>query len=578
MSAVPEPGAPVPFGRYELLELVGEGAMAQVYRARRVGLSGFRKEVAIKRLRPGTMGRDEHLREALINEARNGGLLRHPGIVEIHEFDHVGDDWYLAMEFVDGWTLEEVLWRAASEELPGHLRSETGAAGLAQAIVLDLARQMAHALCHAHEARDERGQLLGLVHRDLKPANVFLARDGVVKLADFGLAKSRANLRQTADADRTKGSPLYMSPEQVSGEPLDARSDLFALGTIVVELSVGTTPFEGATVANTLVKVMGVDWTETEVLMGQRAPALLPLVQRLLQKDPADRWPSARALAAELDAFAASQPLGAGSRMLSASMAADDPTVRPEPLPAAPPSPFATGETRPYATGETRPYVTGEMRPYSTGETRPYSTGEAPTIATPDPPFRTGESPALGTGEHPDVSDAITDPAVSAVETADELLDEHERDPASWGLVAGLVALLLVLMAVFLWVLRQPGTSGDFAGIREPLPRELEGGPSPVPPEDGALAHTPPRAAQMWKDLNLKVLRRARGTWEISVGYRTPGQSWRLVPLSCGDRVCEASLPVTSDAGIEYHLDATGPDGASWRYGSAEAPVTVPVR
>jgi len=545
MSAVPEPGAPVPFGRYELLELVGEGAMAQVFRARRVGLSGFRKEVAIKRLRPGTMGRDEHLREALINEARNGGLLRHPGIVEIHEFDHVGDEWYLAMEFVDGWTLEEVLWRAASEELPTHLRSETGAAGLAQAIVLDVARQMAHALSHAHEARDERGQLLGLVHRDLKPANVFLARDGVVKLADFGLAKSRANLRQTADADRTKGSPLYMSPEQVSGEPLDARSDLFALGTIVVELCVGTTPFEGATVANTLVKVMSVDWTETEALMGARAPALLPLVQRLLQKDPADRWPSARALAAELDDFAASQPLGAGSRMVAASMAADDPTIRPDPAPAT------------------------SVPPFGTGEVRPLSTGETAALAT-------GEAPALGTGSHPPLPGAITDP-VGDASTVDSLLDEGESS-GTWAMVAGLVALLLVLMGVFVWVLRQPGTSGDFAGIREPLARELDGGPSPLPPEDGAFAHTPPRAAQMWQDLNLKVLRRARGAWEISVGYRTPGESWRLVPLTCMDRVCEASLPVTSDAGLQYHLDARGPDGAQWRYGSEGAPVTVRVR
>ncbi len=515
LSILPEPDDPIPFGRYELLELVGEGAMAQVFRARRVGPIGFRKEVAIKRLRPGFVGRDERMREALINEARNGGLLRHPGIVEIHEFDHVDDDWYLAMEFVDGWTLEEVLWRAASEELPPQMRSETGAAGLAQAVVLDIARQMAHALAHAHEAQDETGQPLGLVHRDLKPANVFLTRTGSTKLGDFGLAKSRANLKQTTDADRTKGSPLYMSPEQVSGAHLDARSDLFAIGTIIVELCVGTTPFEGATVANTLVKVMEVDWANVEELMRARAPALLPLCQRLLQKDPSNRYMSARSLAAELDQFAGGIPLGTATSMLANSMQMDEPTM-----------------TMPERHEPPQGRTTGGM---------------------------------------------------SMIEAA---------PGGSWGLLALLLTVLLALIGAFVWLLRQPSTGGDFAGIREPVAEDLDpvlvpgAGPNAsggsietMPGGAGdAFVHQPATVGRLWQDLDLRVTKGVTGQWDLRVAYRVAGSSWRLLPLNCIEDSCAASLPITSSDGLEYYLEANGPDGQTWRHGSESAPVRVEVR
>ena len=290
--------------------------MAQVYRARRVGPVGFRKEVAIKRLRQAMIGRDDAMREALVNEARNGGLLRHPGIVEIYEFDRVGDEWYLAMEFVQGWTLDEVLWRAVSGDVPPELLAPGGGA-LSTPVVLDLVRQVAEALAHAHEATDEQGTPLRLVHRDLKPANVFLDHRGTIKLADFGLAKSRANVRQTTDADRTKGSPLYMSPEQVLGEVLDGRSDLFALGTLVVEMCTGRAPFEGDTVANTLLKVMGVDWAEVEPAMAQAAPLLNPVAHKLLQKDRALRYSSARSLAEDLSRLASRRPVGEFSALLA---------------------------------------------------------------------------------------------------------------------------------------------------------------------------------------------------------------------------------------------------------------------
>ena len=500
-SALPGPDAPVTFGRYELVELVGEGAMAQVFRARRVGPSGFRKEVAIKRLRAG-VGQDPSLREALVNEARNGGLLKHPGIVEVHEFDAVGDDWYLALEFVDGWTLDDVLWRSTSAGWPGL----TTAGGLQPAVVVDIARQVADALAHVHEARDEDGVPLRLVHRDLKPANIFLSRRGQVKVGDFGLAKSRANLRQTTDADRTKGSPLYMSPEQVAGEPVDGRSDLFALGSCMVELLTGVTPFEGETVANTLVRVMEARWDARPLYAA--APSLAPLVTRLLQRDPAARYPSARALKQELDALAGFAPLGSGTAALAAAVA---------------------------------------------------RSAEVQTAVDEAPAGRTSV-------------------LASAV----------EGSGGSWALLAVLLVVLLVLMGAFLFVLRMPADREALVDLSAPEAEEIPAAaaatpaplPSPVPAGVGAsddvLTHTPPAAARMWQDLDLVVQPTEKG-WEPRVSYRSPGGSWRLQTLRCAD-VCQASLPVTADVGIEYWLEADGPEGARWTFGSAEHPIRVPVR
>ena len=187
---------------------------------------GFSKEVALKRLRKGAVGRDRRQIEALVNEARLGGQLRHPGLVEVYGCEVVDGSFCLAMEYVKGWELDDVLWRLSSADVP-----------LPQGAVIDILRQLADAIAYAHSATDGEGAPLRLVHRDLKPQNIFLDHRGRVKIADFGLAKSTANLYQTTEADVTRGSPLYMSPEQIEGQALDGRSDLFALGSIASELS-----------------------------------------------------------------------------------------------------------------------------------------------------------------------------------------------------------------------------------------------------------------------------------------------------------------------------------------------------
>ena len=175
------------FGKYDLAEVLGEGGMARVYRAVRAGPMGFRKEVALKQILP-HVAREEKLLRALINEARLGGHLRHRNVVEVYEFDHVEDTYYIAMEFVQGLTLDEVLHRTPP---PGRLPPR---------IVLQIALQVCAGLEYAHGATDEDGRPMHLVHRDLKPANLMLERDGVVKIMDFGIARAETNLFKTSTA------------------------------------------------------------------------------------------------------------------------------------------------------------------------------------------------------------------------------------------------------------------------------------------------------------------------------------------------------------------------------------------
>ncbi len=289
------------FGKYQLVEILGEGGMARVYRAVRAGPMGFRKEVALKQILP-HVAREEKLVRALINEARLGGHLRHRNVVEVYEFDQVDDVFYIAMEFVHGHTLEEVIQRAPE---PGCLPPR---------IALQIALQICAGLEYAHSARDEDGRPMALVHRDLKPGNVMLERDGVVKIMDFGIARAETNLFKTSTAAVTKGTPIYMSPEQVEGKPLDRRSDLFSLASVVAQMVTGETAFQGTQLYHVLRQVARADVAQILAQVEPRIPALVPVLERGFQRDPEDRHGSAaemgRALTAVYDELDGDEMLG----------------------------------------------------------------------------------------------------------------------------------------------------------------------------------------------------------------------------------------------------------------------------
>ncbi|MFM7202706.1 MAG: protein kinase domain-containing protein [Myxococcota bacterium] len=211
------------FGKYRIMKRLGSGGMAEVHLARMTGSEGFERLVALKRILPHLCD-DQDFIESFISEARLGGLLNHVNIVQTIELGKADERFYLAMEFVDGLTLAQLL----------RLRREQGKA-IPMSVALEIAKQLCAALDYAHSAKDTRQQPLRMIHRDIKPDNILLSRQGDVKLTDFGVAKAATASRKT-DVEVVKGTVAYMSPEQAQGVVLDPRSDLYSLGSVLFEM------------------------------------------------------------------------------------------------------------------------------------------------------------------------------------------------------------------------------------------------------------------------------------------------------------------------------------------------------
>jgi predicted ATPase/serine/threonine protein kinase len=272
-------------GSYELIELLGAGGMGEVYRARDARLGRI---VAIKLL-PAAFSADREWLHRFEREARAASALNHPNIVTIYELGQDRSCHYIAMELVEGKTLRELL---ASSLLP--MRK-----------AIEIAVQVAEGLTKAHEG--------GITHRDLKPENLMVSHDGFVKILDFGLAKlassggGRSNTYNLSTSQTSAGLVLgtvgYMSPEQVSGDRLDFRSDQFSLGLVLYEMVTGKRAFQRSTAAETLVAVLH---EPAEPITSQNRDAPAPLcwvIERCLAKEPEKRYVSTRDLARELAAI-----------------------------------------------------------------------------------------------------------------------------------------------------------------------------------------------------------------------------------------------------------------------------------
>jgi eukaryotic-like serine/threonine-protein kinase len=592
---LPSEDNPVPFGRYQLVELVGEGAMAQVYRARQSGPMGFSKEVALKRLRQGALGRDRREIEALVNEARVGGQLRHPNLVEVYGCDVHDGAFFLAMEYIRGWLLDDVLWRVleSGEELP-------------RGAVIDILRQIARGLAYAHEATNEIGEPLRLVHRDLKPQNIFLDRLGVVKIADFGLAKSTANLYRTTDTDETKGSPLYMSPEQIGGDSLDARSDLFALGSIATELVTGLRPFEGTSIPNTLMRVLEVDCEEAMAAVTHAAPELLPLIGRLLRRDPAERYQTARSLQKDLDALAGDESIGAHTRALASTVMAEDLSGLPDAL------------RRDYERIRAALQHTGNVAVDPTAHLRGApgrAWGESdvvipppPAVSPPPPPAPPLRVPSPAP-PRPDLEGptlvAERPPALAPERLSAEPPKPSEPPLPGPGFAAGpgaapfrprirrkrrssvrtlvlLSAILLGLALLLGWLLWEERIATDVASLDQTAPA-LSGptqaesptraemptaGSRAAPVIEGPVVHVPRASVRLWQDLPVVVQVMEDGAWSGEVWYRAADATdggWRRVQLADdGSGRFEISIPVTQElgSGLVYRIELHRPGRA----------------
>jgi len=281
------------FGDYTLLERIAVGGMAEVWRARRRGVEGFQKTVAIKKIL-------SHLTDSpdfvtmFIDEAKLAAQLTHNHIIQIYDLGKVGDDFFIAMELVDGKDLRSILNTAKK-------RGEPMPLGLSLLIVSALAR----ALDYAHRKRDFDDRELGLVHRDVSPQNVLIGYEGEIKLCDFGIVKA-VSKASTTQMGALKGKLQYMSPEQAWGRPVDARSDIFSLGSVLFELLTGERLFTGDSEIGVLDAVRECRIRSPREIGPEIPKAVERIVLKALAKRPEDRYPTAgemeRDLRAALDA------------------------------------------------------------------------------------------------------------------------------------------------------------------------------------------------------------------------------------------------------------------------------------
>ena len=276
-------------GRYELIERIGVGGMAEVFQARQRGAAGFERSVAIKRILP-EIATDPEIVTMLVEEAKLAVQLSHPSIAQVYDLDEDGGAYFIAMEYVDGRSVEALLARYArsGRRLP------------IPAVCFILTR-VADALHHAHFAENSSGRPLGVIHRDVSPQNILLSFGGDVKVIDFGLAKASDRLSQTKQGI-VKGKLAYLSPEQAHGRPVDRRTDVFALGICAWEMLTAKRAFKRDTDRDTVLAVRA--GRLERIAAHVEVPAALDLVvMRALSKNRDKRYRTALEFSENLGRF-----------------------------------------------------------------------------------------------------------------------------------------------------------------------------------------------------------------------------------------------------------------------------------
>jgi eukaryotic-like serine/threonine-protein kinase len=263
--------------KYELLERVGQGGMAVVYRGKDQSLG---REVAVKILH-NHLADYQEARDRFAREARAVAKLRHENILEIFDYSGSARACYIVTEFIDGQTLKQFI--------TGHPIGfpEIGAMLLVQ---------VGRALAHAHAA--------GIMHRDIKPENVMIRRDGVVKLTDFGISHM-VDLERLTITGQLLGSPAYMAPEHVEGRPIDYRTDVFAAGIVLYQLTVGKLPFEGKNPHEVLKRIAECSFQPARKANPHIGNQLGRILERAMAKDPADRFPAMTEMVLALESYLA---------------------------------------------------------------------------------------------------------------------------------------------------------------------------------------------------------------------------------------------------------------------------------
>ncbi|MFT3766549.1 MAG: protein kinase [Minicystis sp.] len=321
-SSAPPPVSPFrgpeqAFGRYRLLERLGEGGMAEVFKAKSFGVEGFEKVLVIKRILPKLAAHPKFV-DMFVHEAKLAVRLSHANIVQVFDLgrvDHPSDrrsgepaasspispraeptSYFIAMEYVPGLDLATLLSRCRKQKI-----------ALPFGMAVFITAEVAKALDHAHRRRDEQSRPLGIVHRDISPQNILLSWEGEVKVTDFGIAKAKDSIIDEEESDarpgRVRGKLAYMSPEQAQAQRLDGRSDIFSLGTVLYEMIAGSNPFVAPTQFETMRRVQASEYPPLELLRPDTPRPLVEIVSRMLAKNVDDRFADAGRLHEQLLGF-----------------------------------------------------------------------------------------------------------------------------------------------------------------------------------------------------------------------------------------------------------------------------------
>ncbi len=284
------------FGPYELLDRVAIGGMAEVFKAKRTGVEGFEKIVALKRILPHLSDNKEFL-DMFVDEAKMVAGLAHPSIVQIFDLGRIEKSYYIAMEYVHGHDLRTIMKRAREKGLRMPLD-----------LSLRVVSQVCAALEYAHRKKDERGRPMEIVHRDVSPQNILISFEGEVKLVDFGIAKAATKASNT-DRGALRGKLLYMSPEQAWGRAIDRRSDVFSLGIVLYEMVTETKPFLGAGTEMTILELVRQCVITPAREINPRVPeALDRVIMKALARDPGERYQDAGQMQRGLERFLRERP------------------------------------------------------------------------------------------------------------------------------------------------------------------------------------------------------------------------------------------------------------------------------
>jgi serine/threonine protein kinase len=340
-------------GRFRVVSQLSHGSLADVYLCRLVGVAGFEKDVVVKRI-VAEHAADPHFVELFLEEARVVARLEHPNVVEVYESGVEDGQPYIAMEYIRGVDLVQIIARAHQEGRPAYQLLAAIMAGVSDG------------LAYAHGALDGDGEHLGLVHRDIRPLHIIVSFEGIPKLLEFGMATARGRLSRAHSAV-FRESLRYMAPEQISQGQVDQRADVFGLGATLYELTTGRNPFgaEGDPEVQVLDRILnGIFPRPTEIVPGY-PPALEDIVLSALQPEVHQRCPSAAELRDRLMTFVEAEGQPADARQIAGWLRRlfPDPT-RPDPTPSprmfdrTPPPPLGLPPARP-----ARPFLQAQMAP-----------------------------------------------------------------------------------------------------------------------------------------------------------------------------------------------------------------------